>query len=305
MDGTNQQQRGTPASAGQAAQPATPVNPAAAVAFELIEQGKPSEALARVQEQARVRPADASVRVLLFELYSMLGQWDRALSHAEVAVSLTPDAGWLKSFAPGIVTVERKREAALGGSADLDLLGEPEPWSGLLVQAQRCAAKGDLTEASNLRAQALTMLPDLTGTINGTPFKFLSDADPRFGPMLEVYIAGAYLWLPLTRVSKIDVSPPRRIMDRVWISANLTLSTGGNIPVILPARYPGSEDPPVGPPAAASATEWEPGPGSGSMCFGRGQRLLVTDTLEVPLLEAATIEIHSVDPAQTPGGGAT
>ncbi|HEY1392552.1 MAG TPA: tetratricopeptide repeat protein, partial [Methylibium sp.] len=45
---------------------------------ELIAQGHPREALAELQAQVRARPGEVKLRILLFQLLAVLGQWQRA-----------------------------------------------------------------------------------------------------------------------------------------------------------------------------------------------------------------------------------
>ena len=53
-----------------------------------LESGDPAAALARLQEEVRARPADAKLRVFLFQLLCVLGQWERALNQLNVAAEL-------------------------------------------------------------------------------------------------------------------------------------------------------------------------------------------------------------------------
>ena len=50
-----------------------------------LKNGDPAAALALLQEQVRARPADAALRVFLFQLLCVRGQWERALNQLKVA----------------------------------------------------------------------------------------------------------------------------------------------------------------------------------------------------------------------------
>ena len=41
----------------------------------------------------------------------------------------------------------------------------------------------------------------VSGTLNGTPFHTLADADPRIGARLEIFAAGQYTWIPLEQIA--------------------------------------------------------------------------------------------------------
>src|ERR1043165_5642796 len=64
----------------------------APAAEQSLKDGDPAAALAQLQEQVRAKPADAKLRVFLFQLLCVLGQWDRALNQLSVASSLDPEA---------------------------------------------------------------------------------------------------------------------------------------------------------------------------------------------------------------------
>jgi len=55
--------------------------------------GDPSTALSDVQDQVRKNPANAKLRIFLFQLLAIEGRWDRALTQLKVAGDL--DAGSL------------------------------------------------------------------------------------------------------------------------------------------------------------------------------------------------------------------
>ena len=41
----------------------------------------------------------------------------------------------------------------------------------------------------------------------------------RVGPRLELFAAGAYLWIPLEHVESIETEKPTRLRDLLWIPA--------------------------------------------------------------------------------------
>ena len=57
-------------------------------AQELLREGQLDEALAALQQEIRQSPADAKLRVFLFQLLAVQGQWDRALTQLSVVGEL-------------------------------------------------------------------------------------------------------------------------------------------------------------------------------------------------------------------------
>jgi type VI secretion system protein ImpE len=124
--------------------------------------------------------------------------------------------------------------------------------------------------------------------MNGSPFDWSADADMRLGPVLEVIINGRYFWLPFTQVQSLEIEPPSDLRDTVWTAGTLTLVNGGELAALIPTRYPGSSE--ADPQAMlARATDFED---CGAETFiGIGQRLLATDTGDMPLLDLRELQI--------------
>ncbi len=53
-----------------------------------LHQGEPAQALKLLQDGVGANPSDARLRVFLFQLLSVLGQWGRALNQLSVAAEL-------------------------------------------------------------------------------------------------------------------------------------------------------------------------------------------------------------------------
>jgi len=62
------------------------------VAEQSLRDGDPVAALKYLQEQVRAKPADSKLRVFLFQLLAVTGQWERALNQLNVAAELDPAA---------------------------------------------------------------------------------------------------------------------------------------------------------------------------------------------------------------------
>src|ERR1051326_5200168 len=57
-------------------------------AEELLKQSRPREALADLQAMIRATPEDAKLRVFLFQLLCVLGDWDRAMAQLQIAAQM-------------------------------------------------------------------------------------------------------------------------------------------------------------------------------------------------------------------------
>jgi Protein of avirulence locus involved in temperature-dependent protein secretion len=271
---------------------------------EDVREGRLEEALASLQAAIRKSPADPKHRVLLFQLLSVMGQWDRAMTQLNVVGDLDGKAlPMVQTYRTALKCEELRAEVFAGRRTPL-LFGEPAQWAALLVQSLVVGAQGRNSESDALHAQAFEQAPASSGKIDGQPFAWLADADVRIGPVLEAIVDGKYYWIPFGNLRVIRVEKPVDLRDLAWIPAYLTLANGGEVVALIPTRYPGSEassDPSI---RMARKTDWqERKGGKDGTSTGLGQRMFATDQGDYPLLEVRSIEFDpSPEPVDKPIG---
>jgi type VI secretion system protein ImpE len=259
-------------------------------AEELVQAGEVEAALSDLQQKVRTHPADSELRIFLFQLMTVLGQWKRALTQLEVIHDLDSSAWPMVHAYREAINCEMHREAVFQGKSKPLVLGEPQQWMALLIEAQQCYAKGDMANFLSLNTQAFEQAPASCGKINDEPFEWLADADQRFGPVLEIIFNGQYYWAPLQTIKILRTEQPSDLRDLVWLPAEITWTNGGQNMVMIPARYPllsgvGNEY------LLSRKTDWQD---RGQDVFeGTGQRLLATDRSDYPLLTVRSIEFET------------
>jgi type VI secretion system protein ImpE len=267
-------------------------------ALELLRGGDPEAALAALQAAVRAAPADAKHRVFLFQLLAVLGQWDRALTQLNVAGELDAGAlGMVQVYREALGSEALRAEVFAGRRSPL-ILGDPEQWMALLLEALRLTATGDPAGAEALRSQAFEQAPAVSGRINGQPFEWIADGDSRLGPVVELIVNGRYYWVPFHRIAEMKFERPADLRDLVWLPAEIKWANGGDAVGLVPARYPGSEkaaDPLL---RLARRTEWTEL--AAGLFVGAGQRMFATDADEYPLMEIETLSFDTLGTA--PGG---
>jgi type VI secretion system protein ImpE len=266
-----------------------------------LRNGDPAAALAELQEQVRAKPADAKLRVFLFQLLCVLGQWERALNQLKVASGLDPAALAMAQMYGEAVRCEAMRSDVFAGRKSPMVFGQPEQWLALLIESLLVAGRGDAARSLELRQSAFEEADTSTGDINGQPFEWVADADSRLGPVLEAVINGRYYWVPFARLAAVTVEEPEDLRDMVWMPAQLQFENGGESVALIPTRYPGSEHSEDGLVVLARKTIWEEA--APDTHYGLGQRILATDATDVPLLELRTLVIRA-GAAETTGAGA-
>jgi type VI secretion system protein ImpE len=236
---------------------------AAQTASDLYREGKLGPAIQALGVEVRDNPTDQKRRTFLFELLCFAGEYERAEKHLEVLAS----AGM--NFATG----------------------------GLLYRAA-IAAERSRNDLFAKKEYPSTASDPVRGTLNGKPFESLEDADPRIGPRLEIFTAGQYMWLPLSHLASVQMEAPKRLRDLLW--APCLVRTGPQLralelgEVLVPALSPFSFRHPDDAVRLGRVTVWEE---EGETEIPFGQKTLLVDGEEFPLLELRRLEIAAVEEA--------
>lgn len=266
---------------------------APSAAEQALRDGDPAGAVRQLQNEIRAKPADAKLRVFLFQLLCVQGDWKRALNQLNVAGELDSSTLAMVQTYREAIHCETLRSQVFAGQKAPLLFGEPETWTALLIEALLREGRGEHDAAASLREQAFDQAPASSGQARGdgepVDFQWIADADMRIGPVLEAVVNGRYYWIPFARLAAAEIEAPTDLRDRVWMPAHLTFSNGGEVVALLPTRYAGTDlsDPLL---ALARKTEWsEPRPG---LYLGSGQRTLATDVAELALMDLRSITIN-------------
>src|SRR5947207_10407643 len=142
---------------------------------ELCQAGRLDEAVQALGAEVRDNPTDARRRTFLFELLCFQGQWDRAEKHLHLLA-------------------DSSKESQLGAVLYFSALHGERTRHDLFAKKEYPHTPA----AGNERG----------GTIDGRPFETIEDADPRVGPRLELFAAGAYLWIPFEHIEAIEIQEP-------------------------------------------------------------------------------------------------
>lgn len=264
-------------------------------AEQSLREGRVRDALAELQTQVRKEPANVQYRVFLFQLLAVLGQWERALNQLNVLGEMDAASLPMVQTYREAIRCELLRAEVFAGRRSPLVFGDPEPWVALLLEALRLIGEGHPAQAQVARDQAFEAAAATAGTVDGQPFAWLADADPRLGPVLEAIVNGRYYWIPFQRIRTIAFEQPADLRDYIWMPAQFTWANGGETVGLIPARYPesyASADPLV---QLGRKTEWLEG--EAGIYWGLGQRMLATDQGEYSLLDIRRIELNS---GQTP-----
>jgi len=260
-------------------------------AEELLKAGDLDGALAALSDKVRGAAADARLRVFLFQLLAVRGEWKRAVAQLKVAAELDEGAtSMAQTYREGIIC-EVYREGVFAGTKDPLIFGEPEPWIALMLEAVKADAAGKPDEAASARARAFEDAPPASGQIDGQAFAWIADADMRLGPLLEIVINGKYYWAPFSAFSKLEFENPADLRDAVWTPCTVTTANGGEMVGLIPTRYAGTLDRGGAAEKLARATQWEEL--TEGTYAGLGQRVLTTDLGDHALMDIRQIVLDA------------
>ena len=231
--------------------------------LELFKAGKLDEAIAALGEELRRNPTDSKGRTFLFELLCFSGNYDRAEKQLDILGQGGPQSEMGATLYRGLLQATKTRQ---------EVFRTRKP----------PASDGSTSEGG------------VGGLLNGTPFETLEDADPRIGANLEVFAAGSYILLPFSVVQSVEIQPPRRLRDLLWIPAVIrTTKTFQDRDLgesFLPALTPFSASHPSAAVQLGRETVWETSEGGES--YPVGQKLWIVDGEELPILEVRRLEFE-------------
>lgn len=263
------------------------------VAEDSVKAGQLEEAKSALIGYVKANPANVDARIFLAQLFLLLGQWSRAAIQLKTLRSQSSDTSvqLLAQSYSLLMKAEQVRLAVFAGHSTPMFLGEPAQWQAFFVEGLKGLGEGKASQADELFQQGANAAPAVSGQINGEPFKWLCDADPRIGPQMELFINGQYYWLPLDQVQTLAVEAPTDLRDLVWCPAALQLQNGGQLNAFLPVAYPADREKLEPQLQMARLTQWRPL--NDALSIGEGQRLLATDEQDYALLEVRHIEIDA------------
>lgn len=257
---------------------------------DCLKLGNLDESLRLLQDRIKKQPSNPQDRVFLFQLLSVMGQWDRALTQLAVVKELDDSSIAMVLMYRQVIACEKIRERVFLGQEEPMVVGAPKQWIALMIQSLRLAAEEQYEHSQVLRMQAFEEAPSVGGSLNDESFEWLADSDARIGPVMEAIIDGRYIWTSWDNLQSVVIEKPVDLRDVIWLPVHFSWNNGGENYGLIPARYPRSYqmDPLL---ALSRKTVWQELPHG--IHIGYGQKMLLTSQSEYPLMEVRTITINS------------
>jgi len=259
----------------------------------LLDAGRLGEAIQELNQQVKARPADASLRVFLFELLCFDGNLDRADKQLDFLATQAGDAGGelAVQIYRALITAEKTRRTVFRGDGLPKFVTPP----GSHVEQSLLLLKKLHTSPADVAAlleEVEEATPAIGGQRGDAVFSSFRDADDRVAGVLEVFNGADYIWVPLDQVKRLDVARPARLRDLMWAKAKIEVGDQPEGDVFLPALYVDSYSRSDDAVKLGRMTEWEAL--YDSVVTGFGQRMFLVDGEEVGLQDLGIVTFADV-----------
>lgn len=260
-------------------------------AKELFDAGQLGAAIEQLNTEVKARPTDARLRTFLFELLCFVGEYQRADRQLEVLSHQSASAEIGVQVYRNLLVAEGARQRFFSEGLRPHFLLPPPAYTHFHLEAANRLRENRPTEARSLLEESATTRPPLQGRINGQAFTDLQESDDLLAPFLEVIIQNNYTWLPFAQIKQVQITPPKRLRDLLWVQATLATFAGPAGEVFIPVLYAGSSAQENDQLRLGRMTDWQ-SVGEG-LARGIGQRMLLVDNEERAILEIQDLEFEA------------
>jgi type VI secretion system protein ImpE len=276
-------------------------------AKEHLDRGELTAAIQALNEEVRAKPADLHLRTFLFELHCYAGDFARAEKQLDVIRNQGSGIEWQNgvSVYQDLLDAEKSRARLFAEAGRPRFVFAPPGEVLAHLEALELIRSNRQDEARAVLERAAAAAPPVRGTAGEAPFEGFRDADDVLAPVLEVYTATGYYWIPWVHIQYLEVPPPRNLRDLLWSPAKLATFDGQVGEVFLPSLYPFSSSHPDQQVRLGRMTDWvEVGAG---LVRGVGRKTLLVgdDARSVLELDEVRFEpsgdVNQVPPSETPG----
>ena len=259
-------------------------------ARELLEAGKLTAAIEALNGELKARPNDLPGRTILFDLLCYAGDLTRAERQLDV---IGHQAGGAEAaigvrFYQNLLAAEKARTRLFAEGVRPRFLLERPPAVSQHLEALDRIREGREDEARALLDRAAASRTPIRGTAGGIAFDDFRDADDLLAPVLEVFTATGYFWVPWEQIQYLEVPAPRTLRDLLWTPANLSTFDGQLGEVTLPGLYPGSSSSADDAIRLGRKTEWIER--DGGPVRGLGRKLFLVGDEARTLLELGEVK---------------
>lgn len=254
-------------------------------AREALADGRLTDAIAAQRQLVDAVPSP-SARLFLFELLVLADRLANAREQLSTIVSDAPTwAATRLRFRQLLRAVRRRNHLRRRPS----FLHPPTVHAKRRWNAARAVEAGDPDRGVMWVDRADVATPEVRGFVDGREFVGLRDGDERFASVFEVFVGSRYVWMPFEQVRAVVLPPAVGVVETVYRPAELRLTDGRELNVVLPLIYPLSVE--SGDDfALGDAVDWTT-EDAGPVC-AFGAKVYFIGEEELPLKEVRMIEFR-------------
>jgi type VI secretion system protein ImpE len=262
-----------------------------ATAKELLEEGKLSEAIRAMNDEVKRNPTDIQRRGLLAEMLCASGRLERADAQLEVILQQDAKAALGVALMRQMIRAETARRDFYSSGRLPEFVDVPPPYVQKYIEASIRQREKRLGDAKQLLDQAEAERPRVKGSCNGRPFDDLRDLDDLTAAVFEVLTStGKYYWIPAERVRSIEFRKPERLRDLIWRRALMSVESGPDGEVFLPATYCPTDVEVDDKVLLGRITEWHGGDAEPMRGVGQVSFLVGDESVPIMQMQSVTFE---------------
>ncbi|MCC9602668.1 hypothetical protein LOC67_19125 [Stieleria sp. JC731] len=259
--------------------------------MELYEAGKLDEAMEASLQLVKAKPANVAYRFQLAELSCIAGNLERADKQLDTVGNQDAQAAIGAALLRQLVRAELARRESFYDGRVPEFLGEPSERLTAHLRALTLYRDGDQAGAASELApfadQAILRQPI---SVNGNQVDDIRDLDDLLAPVLEVYTTtGKYFWVDWNQILHLEMHPPKRPFDLLWRQASLSIESGPDGEVYIPAIYlePDKDSLADANLRLGRGTDWVET--ESGIVRGRGQRMILAGDADMAFMELQSI----------------
>lgn len=247
-------------------------------------------AIAAAISHVKNKPTDTAARTFLFELLIFAGEFDRAEKQLDVLGQQNANSLIGTQVYRQCIAAEKMRQKTFRADHVPEFITAKPAYVQFLLDAIRALRNNNAGEAAQKLEESETARPAIGGKANDVEFQDFRDYNDLTASVLEVFLKGQYVWIPLEFVEKLEIQKPQSLRDVLWTQAKIELFDGTGGEIHLPAIYVDSFKHDDGEVKLGKATDWiELAP---NVFAGAGNRLFAVNGAAKPLIELGVIEFQ-------------
>ena len=211
------------------------------------------------------------------------GQWDKARRHLEVIGVQDSGRVTVVQTCLDLIHAETERLDAIRQHRCPPYLPQSPTFADRYAKAWADIGQQQFESARKILDEIDVERPSVSGELNDQPFQGFKDADTRLSSVLEVFVHGRYVWIPIDVLQELVFNAPAGLIDLIWAAVRITTWGGMTLNGYCPVLYPDSFQHKDDRVKLGRMTDWKP-LGSGIL-KGFGQHVIDCGDEECGLLE--------------------